>query len=516
MRHTYKIVLLTAFLCIATSCDKGFDELNTSKSDATSADPAFVLNNAIIFCSPPGGTLNYDLGIVQQLISSNSGVLVGANFNQLNPNNTNQVWINFYQNTIKYTNDVITRTEEDPLRNNLYHMARIIRAYAFMVLTDTYGAVPYANGGQGYTDQNFFPEYDDQQTVYTDIIKELTEASAALGTNTSAKVETGDVLYTGNIARWKRFGYSLLLRAGMRLSKADAAKAQATTAAAFAGGVILTNADNALNRHDANFVNPLGNTLNGTEAANFYLAQPFVDALKASTPVDPRLQSIAIRFVGANSGPAQVAGVATTAPANQYGMPMGSTDATADAAGATLPGGGNRYAFSQVDRTRLVKRTSPLFLVTAAQTNLLLSEAAVRGWVAGGPVAAATYFADGVRAAMDMMASYDANAAVSAANRDAYVAANPLNVTTQAASFQQINTQYWIASFLQGNEGWANFRRSGYPALSPNPFPGRTVVWITKMTYPVSETLVNSANVQAAITTNGGADNLDTKVWWDK
>jgi len=513
MRHISKIVLLTLFLAVATACDEGFDDLNTSKTGATSVDPAFVLNNAIIFCSPPAGTLNYELGIVQQLISSNSGVLVGANYNQLNPNNTPANWTNFFQNTIKYTNDVITRTADDATRNNLYHMARIVRAYAFMVLTDTYGAVPYTDGGKGYTDQNFFPAYDNQQAIYTDVIAELTAAAAALGTNTAAKVETGDVLYAGNIARWKKFGYSLLLRAGMRLSKADATKAQTTVAAAFAGGVILLNADNALNRHDANFVNGLGNTLNGTEAANFYLAQPFVDALKTTN--DPRLQSIAIRFVGASSGPAQVAGVATTVPANQYGMPMGSTDATADAAGATLPGGGNRYAFSQCDRTRMVKRTSPLFLVTAAQTNLLLSEAAVRGWVAGGNAAAATYFTDGVRAAMDMLVSYDANSAVSAANRDAYLVANPLNVTTQTASFQQINTQYWIASFLQGNEGWANFRRSGYPALTANPFPGRTVTWITKLTYPVSETLVNAENVNAAIASQGG-DNLDTKVWWDK
>jgi hypothetical protein len=509
MKKIFRILSIVTAMFFITSCDDGFDTLNKSKTGATSVDPSFILNNAIINCSPPGGTINYEVGIVQQMISSNSGVLVGANYNQLNPNATPANWQGFYQNVIKYATDVISRTKDDATRPNLYQMARIIRAYGYMVLTDTYGSIPYTEGGLGYTEQNFFPKYDDQQSVYNAIITEFTEASAAL--DATKKIETADVLYNGVITKWKKFGYALLLRAGMRLSEVDQAKAAATVLAAFNGGVILLNADNAVNKHDANYVNPIGNVVNGTEAANFYLAEPFVTALKSTN--DPRLQAIAIRFVGANSGPAQVGG--TTVPANQYGMPMGSTDATADAAGASLPGGGSRYAFSQADRTRIAKRTSPVFIVTAAQCNLLLAEAAMRTWIPGGTASAATYFADGVRAAMDMMVTYDANSAVSAANRDVYVTANPLNTSTLAAALQQINTQYWITSFLIGTEAWANFRRSGYPVLTPNPFPGKTVAFITRLTYPPSETLVNTANVSAA-TAAQGADALDTKVWWDK
>src|SRR3954469_22911830 len=108
MRKTYKIILCAAVLFVASSCDNGFDDLNKSKTSATSINPAFLLNNAIINSSPPGGTLNYEIGIVQQLISPNTGVLLGANFNQVNINATNQVWINYYQNVLKYTTEVIT------------------------------------------------------------------------------------------------------------------------------------------------------------------------------------------------------------------------------------------------------------------------------------------------------------------------------------------------------------------------------------------------------------------------
>jgi hypothetical protein len=508
MKKTYKVILSAVVLLIASSCDNGFDNLNKSKTSATSINPVFLLNNAIINSSPPAGTLNYEIGIVQQLISPNTGVLLGANFNQVNINATNQVWINYYQNVIKYTNEVIVHTKDDASRKNLYNMARIVQANAFMVLTDTYGDVPYDEAGRGFTDVILFPTYETQQSIYTKVIGELTDAAGAL--DAAGTVETADVLYNGNVAKWKKFGYSLLLRAGMRLVKADAQKAQATVAAAFTGGVITSNADNAVNKHDANYINPLGNTLNGTEAANFYLAEPLVTSLKNNN--DPRLSSIAVRYVGAGSGTGQTSSVATTAAANQYGLPVGSTDAQADAAGKLLPGGGARYAFSQLDRTRLAKRTSPLFLVTAAQTNLLLAEAAVRGWVSG---SASQYFSDGVKAHMDQMASYDAASAVSATDRDTYVAAHPLDTSTTDTAIAQINYEYWVASLLAPHEAWANFRRSGYPALTANPYSGRSVDFITRLTYPVSETLVNTANVQAAIT-GQGPDALDTKVWWNK
>lgn len=507
MKKLYIICLMALSFVVIVSCENGFDELNTSKTGAISLDPLLILNNAVISSSIPAGSLNYELGIVQQVISPNTGVLEGANFNKDNSSNTIANWTNYFQNVIKYTNDVMENTEEDPARTNLYNMARIVNANAYMILTDTYGNIPYEEGGKGYTDQIFFPVYQSQQLIYQDIIQELSAASAAL--NPAEKIETGDVLYSGNIDKWKKLGYSLLLRAGMRLSEVDAGTAQTTVASAFAGGVILDNADNAYIRHDANYVNGVGNTLNGTEAANFYLAEPFVNALKNNN--DPRLPAIAIRFVGATSGPAQVDDVATKAANDQFGLPMGSTDAAADAAGTTLPGGGSRYAFSQVDRTRMVKRTSPMFLVTAGQNNLLLAEARFKGWIPDGT--AVEYFSNGIKAHMDQMATYDAGSAVDGGDRDAYVAAVAATFTGNELS--QINYEYWIASFLNGPEAWANFRRSGFPSLAVNPFSGRTVDFITRLTYPPSEILVNSENVQAAIAEQG-PDKLDTKIWWDK
>lgn len=508
MKKIINYLLLSVSILLASACDNGFDELNTSKTGAISLDPAFILNNAIINSSPTP-SLTYEIAIVQQMFSSNTGVLLGGNFNQTNIGNTPLNWTNYFQNVINYTSDVLSRTKSDATRGNLYQMARIVKANAFMVLTQTYGNIPYTEAGAGYTANNFFPKYDNQASIYADIIKELTEATGAL--DPSGKIETSDVLYAGDVAKWKKFGYSLLLRAGMRLSKADPTKAQATVAAAFAGGVILSNADNAIIKHDANFSNGIGTTLTGTEAANFHLGQPFVDFLKNSS--DPRLAAIAVRYVGATSGSAQTEGVADRTAANQYGLPVGSTDATANTAGGSLPGGGNQFAFSQADRTRVVKKTSPMFLVTAGQTNLLLAEAAMVGWIPGGFSTASTYYVAGVTAHMNQMASYDPGSAIAASDITNYFAIVANQLTT-GKELQQIGEQYWVASFLHGPEAWANFRRTGFPALTPNPYSGSEVQggFINRIAYPPSEILVNNKNVQAAIN-DQGADVLGTKMW---
>ncbi|WKN31446.1 SusD/RagB family nutrient-binding outer membrane lipoprotein [Porifericola rhodea] len=506
MKITYKylIVLLIFF----SACDNGFDELNTNETDATNIDPIFQLNDAIINTSFPGSVLVYDMGIVQQIITPNSGVITGANFNQDNRNSTEAMWVNYYREVILNTRDIIRRVEGEPERNNLYQMTRILQAYAFMLLTDSYGDVPYFEAGKAFSDQVFLPTYDTQQEIYPEIIDELSAATAALDAN--GKVEGADILYGGDVEKWKKFGSALLLRAGMRLSKVDPSRAAEVVQAAVQSGVITDNDDNAYIRHDANYVNGVGRTLNATEANNYYLAAPFVDYLKNNN--DPRLRSIAVTYVGAASGPEQVPGPdgnGSNDPEIQIGMPMGNNDETAKQVAAEL-GLASFYEFAQADRSRVVKQTAPMFLVTASQSQLLMAEAAERGWISGD---AASYFEQGIRAHMEQMATYDEDSAIPGEEIDTYVAANPLQ---GANALEQINTQYWVSSFLNGPEAFANFRRSGYPELDPNPFPNQDISgdFIRRLTYPSSELAVNTAKIQEAISRQG-ADNLETRVWWD-
>ena len=510
MKKLYKYGILAILFTAVVSCEEDLAELNVNDIDPTAVDPSFQLNNAILESSFPNSALVYDIGIVQQIISPNSGVLTGANYNQDNRNSTEDLWQEYFRKVIRNTRDIIRRIDADePGRSNLKQMTRIIQAHAFMVLTDTYGDIPFSEAGMAFPDQVLLPGYDAQETIYPALIAEIEEASMAL--DAGGIIEATDILYEGNIDQWRRLGYSLLLRMGMRLSKVDPGTAQQVVQRAFQGGVIDSNADNMVIRHDANYNNEHGRLLNATEANNFYLTEPFVDFLKNSN--DPRLSAIAVTYVGAASGPEQVTGPdgnGSSDAAIQVGMPMGHDNNSIVGVAANL-GLASFYEFAQADRTRVVKQESPLFLVTAAQTQLLLAEAAERGWITG---AAEAYYNAGVRAHMEQMALYDGGAAIDQSDIDAYLGANPFSA---ASALEQINNQYWIASFLNGPEAFANFRRSGFPDLAPNPFPSQDISgdFIRRLTYPNSEISVNTENVNAAIARQG-PDNLDTRVWWDQ
>lgn len=511
--HKIKIHLLgmLTVLSVLTSCDKGFDELNINRVDPTALDAQFIMNRAIIETTYPDNfatlqMLCYNFGIVQQIITPFGSSLSGGNYNIFNPGNSSLVWVNFYRNVLKQNVDAIEKTKSDTNRTNLYNEARIWKAYAFMILTDTYGDIPYTEAAKGFISQTIQPQYDKQELIYTDILKELDEASAAL--DVAKPASTGDILYGGDIVKWKKLGNSLLLRAAMRLSKAAPEVAKTYVEKAVAGGLMQSNSDNSVLRHTALFNNWIAVHLTAREKANFYLAKPFVDYLKNNN--DPRLKSIAYRHVGAKSGAEQAPPRTTTDPALQIGMPMGYDDVSIKNTFETY-GVASLYDYSQVNLNTILKVTAPEYHVTFAQTQLLLAEAVVRGWASGD---AGTLFHAGIRAHMEQMAEYDASAAISESAIQTYLNANPFNTAT---AIEQINTQYWVAAFMNGSELFANFRRSGYPALQKNPYPGSEITgdFIRRMPYPDSEIITNSANLNAAIAQQGPND-LNTRVWWDK
>ena len=505
---TYTCALLLS-LSLLSGCDEGFTELNTNLVNPTSLAPSLVLNKAIISTTYLDGfgtlgMLTYNFGIVQQIITPYGSSLSGANYDQVNNGNTPLVWVNFYRNVLKQVVAVLDQTKSDPLQINTYNAARIWKAYAFMILTDTYGDVPYSEAGQGYTNEIISPKYDPQQAIYKDILKELDEASAAL--TTAQPPVTTDILYGGDVAKWKKLGYSLMLRAAMRHTKVEPATAETYVKKAVAGGVFQSNADNSTIRHTAIYNNYIANHLAAREKTNFYLAAPFVDYLKANN--DPRLPVFAVRYVGAKGGQEQTPARASSDPKVQIGMPMGYNDVSINSVLAQN-GVASLWDFSQVNLSTVLKLDAPEFHITYAQTQLLLAEAALRGWVTG---TAADYFAKGVRAALEQMAFY--GAAIPEASIKAYLDTQSL---VAGKELELINTQYWVASFLDGNEAFANFRRSGFPALTKNPYPGSEVKgdFIRRMPYPDSEIVVNSAKLNEAITRQG-PNTLDTRVWWDK
>jgi hypothetical protein len=326
--------------------------------------------------------------------------------------------------------------------------------------------------------------------------------------------------FGGDIAKWKRFCNSLLLRVGMRYTKTDENKAKSLVQIATdpaRGGVMSSNDDNVVLKANSIQVNPSTGFLNGSVRHNWFIGKPFIDFLKNNN--DPRLQYTAVLYPDpAASNP----GAGNTNPASQIGVPYGYTDVNIVNA-PDYPGKvGSTFKYSQFNRSTVGRLDSWLYYVTYAQTQLLLAEARHRNYITTGTVK--DYYEAGIRAHMtqrDTWATTNGGPSpITKAEQDAYLQ-QPDIVFNSATALKQINEQYWVASMFIWAEAFANFRRSGYPQLSPLKFPGEDPSvtagdgFIHRLPYPLKEWSINRPNVQAAADRIGG-DNMGTRVFWDK
>jgi len=530
------ISLVTAVLLLAAGCTKKFDEINTdpTKASAANFDPNLLLPTGEL--GYLGATTGYNGPILFQSMwsqifasaifpgyySGGDKYVVGGSFLSYQ----GRTWDAGYQ-AAGYFREIQNLTKGKAALSNLSGAAVIGEVLNIEAITDTYGDVPYSQGLQaksGITQ----PVYDKQQDVYTAMLAKL---DSVLPTLDVAKAKpTNDILpYKGDIAQWKKFGYSLMLRMAMRLTKADAATAQKYAVKAYTGGVFASNADNAYivynNANGYSNANSAALTT-GEDYSEVKWGKVLIDYLK--TTADPRLSVIAeVPQAGtANAAKQNLAGNNTAAL--QQGMPNGYDQnggatnisnapgypgATGTGADANATGG-----YSRPTTALYLSLSEPAFILTYAQTEFLLAEAAVRGWAVG--ASAAVHYANGLSAAIQTYGQLNAVGAISAGTANAYAAANPLDVSSTANSLKQINTQYWIlaGTIFDFSEAWSNWRRSGYPVLTAVNYTGNFTNGTIprRQSYPTGESSSNPANYKTAAAAITGGDLYSGRVWWDK
>ncbi|MBO9658953.1 MAG: SusD/RagB family nutrient-binding outer membrane lipoprotein [Chitinophagaceae bacterium] len=508
--------LFSATVVLNTSCTKNFDEINT---DPTAYNPSNFEPNYLLTTSQLAytgsfdfsyetwrGNLIYSSTMMQQL-STVIGYWAGDKY-ILNADYTAAYWVVAYPEQVKPVTDLVELTRNKPQYKNLHQIGRIMRAMILQRISDLYGDVPYSTAGLGYYSGTYFPVYDKQQDIYTDIIKEYEEAAIAL--DPAADKPDGDAFYRGKtdqIEKWKKLAYSLMLRAGMRLSKVDPAKAQATVAKAI-GKTMQSNDDNAYLVHDEAGGRPTVNrnfqVLQGQPEGDYVKwSKKLIDFMKDNN--DPRLGIIA----QVNNG--------DRTPANQKGMPNGyDLSGVAGRDISSAPGYTTMAAYSKPS-SLLNKLNAPTFVFTYGESELLLADAAARLTGIPGIGAAATYYNNGVKAAITYMAPYDAAAAISATAADNYLIAHPY---VPASGLEMINTQYYAltATMFDFYEGWSNWRRTNFPNLTPVVYPGNVTNGTVprRFPYPLSEANTNPTNYKAAHDAVPGGDLLIGRVWWDK
>ncbi|WP_159466872.1 SusD/RagB family nutrient-binding outer membrane lipoprotein [Dyadobacter sp. 3J3] len=520
MKKFLRLLYLAPMAMLFSACDNGFEEMNVNPNASTSVVPGFLFTRALLSTVSNNytGAAYLTIGGSMQHFATYKEV-PAAGDKYFNYTYSNASW-DLYggsdpttQGAVIDIEQVIDAVSVSPADVNKLSSARIWRAYLYHRLTDLYGDIPYSEAGKALTDNNFTPKYDEQSAIYADLLKELDESIAAFDAAKDTYASS-DLIYAGNITQWKKFGYSLMLRLGMRLTQVDAAAAQTWVKKAIAGGVILADADIAKIAYvDGNITasrNFIASGLIGTdyvapggdnvEGGKF--AKTFIDYLKTSK--DPRLNVVSIVWTTTDNKTF----TADTTTALQKGMQ--------NAAFNSLPADFNSY--SEPNPNTILKYSAPLIVMGNAEMNLLLSEAALRGWYSGG-TAKDTYEA-AVKAAMRQWALFGSGGVISDAKINGYLAANPFKASgSMDDQMEQIGTQKWVSLFLEDEyEIFSNWRRTGYPKLTPTNYPGNLTGGKipTRFVIPDSEGTYNKVNFLEARTRQGGTNTLSSVVWWDK
>lgn len=520
MQKIKSLFLIGAILFVIGGCDKDFEAINTNPYALTDIDPALLFAGAQ---RTPLGGWETEHTIVQQFVNPhNSGATLGPNFNADIDNFNNGKWNNSYPSVIKNMVQAISLLGENTDRVNLLSMLRIWKAQIFMDLVDTYADVPYFDAGLAYLggSEYFYPAYDDDEVIYADLEQELRQAVAALNSNAdyvAADLFFGDKGSTPSgsaavqVEKWKKLGNSLLLRLGMRYSKLNPSKAASIVSEAFNGGVMVSNDDNVFVRYDGTAYTNTGNDgLVNNNPYFYYAAAPFVDQLKSTG--DPRGKFLIATYADPASPLADPN--PDTDLANQFGVPVGviNTDLV-NPPYRGIRGGG--YNYSQMNVRVAASLTAPDFWVTYSEVSLLLAEAAHRGWIPGGDAAAQQFYENGIRADIARYDLYPNSSTVPESEITAYLS-KPEVAYNASDALALINTQFWIATIRNGTQAFANFRRSGFPALSPNNYNNLlNGGFIRRLSYPDYELAQNRDNYMKAVAAIGGTDNLITRVFWD-
>jgi len=428
--------------------------------------------------------------------------------------------------------DYLVKQEDPNLVNNLA-MTRIMKVAVLQRLTDFYGDIPVSEACQAYINLNMKPKYDKQEDIYEYMLQTLDAETQAISDdealipfnwkgNNDAK-KTRDIVYNGDLNKWKKYAYSLMLRLAMRASAADAGMAKTYAEKAIAGGVITDNADNwtlqtkdGMNSEKSPYSSFFEGSPSGDPERYVKLGEYFVNFLK--TMNDPRMKVI----FGGRLDPSITAVTASNMQTYWRDVTKWNWDltlATGMVHGTNANPAPSLAEYHQIYTSPnpfLFIMDMPLVILTAAEMNYLIAEAAVNGW-ATGTTADAAYEA-AITANMTQLSSYSGLLETQRITQDeitAYLAAHPLG--TDAAARQRLAEEMWVSLYLNPTESWFNVRRMNL-SLPDNSASAHMPV---RYAYVENERSNNLDNLNLALTSLGWSANMSREeeiskpVWWD-
>lgn len=501
-----------AALLALSSCDKDFEETNINPNSPEQVSSALLLPNIIRSTTNEIAGKAWGYG---NLVMQQTAKIQFTNEDRYNWGPQGDPYGTFF-NALRDINNVISISEAAGQKNYV-GIAKVMRANLYSFMTDAYGELPYSEAIQAKTDINY-PKFDTQEEIYTGILAELKEANDLLGA--SAEQVEGDILFNGNVLRWKKFANSLRLRILMRLSDRNnpSAEMQSILTNPAQSPIFTSNQDEAALQYlqDVPNQHPLYTTRSGSYD-EIRLSEKMENALKGLN--DPRL------FAYAQPTNASAAGVVGLPDAYQ-GVPNGLGDEEAlkySPSGDPAKGGSNFISrvgllFSCSACTPLANPTGyQAVLMSYSELQFILAEARERGFITTG--SAEEFYKNGIQSSVDYykgrytLINLPQIASKLVVDNTYYQHAGVAYTGTSQEKLSKIGTQKWLALFFTGMEGWYDWRRTGYPEIVPGPAAFINTVPV-RFIYPGSVQSLNKENYAEAIARQG-ADALTTRVWWD-
>ncbi|MEO5681005.1 MAG: SusD/RagB family nutrient-binding outer membrane lipoprotein [Chitinophagaceae bacterium] len=498
MKKSFISIILIAAVSFFPSCTKDFEKLNTPPTSVTVIDPGLVLSKVqkdAAFAEGFEYPNNQFGSWIQQWAG---GVLISSSrYIEQADNSTWDAHYTLIRNISQIRNEVLKGLENDPAGRTKLAIAKIVEISIWQRLTDLFGDVPYSQTAQGAEAVNSKPVFDTQESIYKSLIAGLDAAMSQLNA-TDASYGSADFYYKGDVAKWKRYANSLKLRLGLRIRYADGALAQKTVVEAMAQPLLLSNSDNATvptyNNATNDNVHPVLNQFLGGSPDLKYLAEAFVTRLVSTN--DPRLPRIVqptVNSVKAGSPAYKGIGVALT-----------------DDLLKTIIKDDYSTVSTLTFFNKAYSPAIPCMVMSYSDVSFYKAEAALEGWGATSAQAEG-FYQDGVKAAL---AQEPYNITTVPAN---YAAQLSFTGLSKEQMLDRIGTQKWIQLFGRSYEAFTEWRRMGYPALTPGPNPGSTNGTIPRRTlYSSREALLNTDNYKAASAKMAKGDSYVSKLWWDK
>ncbi len=553
MKHIFdfrKIALFVFGLVLFTGCDEKLDEININPFgiEPSEANPNLLMPTVLASAAQSYVNMGYNdlAGAVQH--TQKNGWYSGHNFYDWG----SRSWAGWYD--ILRTNELMIRRGED-LENNFFQgMGLTMKSFVFGNITDLWGDAPYTDalkGDQG-GEQFQYPKFDSQEVIYDGIISDLQQAVQLLGSASPNGVNAGnDLYYNGDVGNWRRFANSLLLRYYMRLSEKKPDVARAGVEAVYSSGIYIQDpsqdatldytggaSDEWLSRHVR--LDPDG-------FQRYQACQTFIDQLTGT--MDPRLtvwfDSVRVQwvpdeslttatedFIRANGEPLSV----VTYPYDDFvelysdvkftrrfnpNMADYNTDLYVGLPPAiTVPESYNgNPSPGQGTQNQHVSQLAPIYstagapgdilkarIISAAEVSFIFAEAALKGWNVGD---AETHYNKGIEQSLDTWGRGGTYADFISQPEIAF-----------SNSLEQILTQKWVASWTAAAESFADYRRTGFPALEAGPLSPQPEVAL-RFQYGSDEYNNNPDNITSALdrleitpfSGNFGADSQWSKPW---